>query len=375
MILHLVLPLTIVLHIAYSGTRVSLSLFALSLGASPFAVGVLLSLLALVPMTFSIAVGRAIDHIGVRRPMLIGAAALFAGIAMIAISPRLQTLYIASGIIGSGFILFHISVTYVAGVVGEPHQRVKNFTWLALCFSTSGFLGPMIAGFAIDGIGHRRTFLLLACFALTTLVALLVKRIEVPRHPLDEHAGRKRRLADLLRDAPLRRVFFMSGVLSMVWDLFSFVVPIHGLNIGLSASTIGLILGAFGVAVFVVRLALPLVIHRVSEWRMLIWAMISTGVALAIFPLVKTAPVLIGLGFFLGAGLGGAQPMIMALLYNKAPPGRGAEAIGVRTLLINISQSGIPLLFGALGAALGMTPVFWTMALLLIGGGYALRKP
>ena len=137
MILYLVLPLTIVLHIAYSGTRVSLSLFALSLGASPFAVGVLLSLLALVPMTFSIAVGRAIDHIGVRRPMLIGAAALFAGIAMIAISPRLQTLYIASGIIGSGFILFHISVTYVAGVVGEPHQRVKNFTWLALCFSTS----------------------------------------------------------------------------------------------------------------------------------------------------------------------------------------------------------------------------------------------
>ena len=375
MILYLVLPLTLLLHIAYSGTRVSLSLFALSLGASPFAVGVLLSLLALVPMTFSIAVGRAIDRIGVRRPMLIGAAALFAGIAMIAISPRLHTLYLMSGIIGSGFILFHISVTYIAGVVGEPHQRVKNFTWLALCFSTSGFLGPMIAGFAIDGFGHRRTFLLLACFALTTLVALLVKRIEVRRHLLDEHAARKRRLADLLRDAPLRRVFFMSGVLSMVWDLFSFVVPIHGLNIGLSASTIGLILGAFGVAVFVVRLALPLVIHRVSEWRMLIWAMISTGVALAIFPLVKTAPVLIGLGFFLGAGLGGAQPMIMALLYNKAPPGRGAEAIGVRTLLINISQSGIPLLFGALGAALGMTPVFWTMALLLIGGGYALRKP
>jgi hypothetical protein len=47
----------------------------------------------------------------------------------------------------------------------------------------------------------------------------------------------------------------------------------------------------------------------------------------------------------------------------------------VRTLLINISQTAIPLLFGALGAALGMTPVFWTMALLLVGAGYALRKP
>src|SRR5206468_5383739 len=97
--------------------------------------------------------------------------------------------------------------------------------------------------------------------------------------------------------------------------------------------------------------------------------------ALFIFPLVTTAPVLIALAFFLGAGLGGTQPMIMSLLYSRAPAGRGAEAIGVRTLLINISQSIIPLMFGALGAALGMTPVFWTMAIALVAGGWVLRKP
>jgi hypothetical protein len=37
----------------------------------------------------------------------------------------------------------------------------------------------------------------------------------------------------------MRRVFIVSGLLSMVWDLFSFVVPIHGSTIHLSASTIG----------------------------------------------------------------------------------------------------------------------------------------
>jgi hypothetical protein len=47
----------------------------------------------------------------------------------------------------------------------------------------------------------------------------------------------------------------------------------------------------------------------------------------------------------------------------------------VRTLLINVSQTAIPLLFGALGAALGMTPVFWTMAVLLVVAGYGVRKP
>jgi hypothetical protein len=66
--------------------------------------------------------------------------------------------------------------------------------------------------------------------------------------------------------------------------------------------------------------------------------------------------------------------MIMSLLYAHAPPGRGGEAVGVRTLLLNFSQAGIPLLFGALGAALGIAPAFWAMAVVLAGGGYWLRK-
>jgi predicted MFS family arabinose efflux permease len=370
-----VLPFTITLHLAYAGARVTLSLFALDLGASPFTVGILLSLLAFLPMTFSIAVGRLIDRIGVRKPMLVGAATLVAGILVAVIWPTLSALFVTSCLAGSGFIIYHIAVNYLAAVVGPPADRAKNFSWLALSFSTSGFLGPMVAGFAIDAIGYRWTMLLLGCFALATLVALLAKRIEVPLQPAEAHGAQRRRLVDLLKSRTMRRVFIVSGLLSMVWDLFSFVVPIHGHNINLSASTIGLILGAFGGAVFVVRLAMPLVIHRIGEWQMLIGAMIATGIALFIFPLVTTVPVLIGLAFFLGAGLGGAQPMIMSLLYNKAPPGRGAEAIAVRTLLINISQTAIPLLFGALGAALGMTPVFWTMAVLLVVAGYCVRKP
>jgi hypothetical protein len=64
----------------------------------------------------------------------------------------------------------------------------------------------------------------------------------------------------------------------------------------------------------------------------------------------------------------------MSLLYTHAPPGRGGEAVAVRTLLINFSQAGMPLLFGALGAVLGMTPVFWTMGAVLAGSAWVLRK-
>jgi hypothetical protein len=61
--------------------------------------------------------------------------------------------------------------------------------------------------------------------------------------------------------------------------------------------------------------------------------------------------------------------MILALLHESAPPGRAGEALGLRTTLINGSQTVMPLIFGAVGAALGMGPVFWTIAAAMIGGG------
>jgi hypothetical protein len=46
----------------------------------------------------------------------------------------------------------------------------------------------------------------------------------------------------------------------------------------------------------------------------------------------------------------------------------------VRTWLINFTQTSVPLASGALGAALGMLPVFWGMgALLLVAGVVAAR--
>ena len=102
-----VLTLTILLHLAFSGTRVALSLFAIHLEATPFTVGVLISLFALLPMTFSVMIGRMIDRVGVRRPMLAGATSLTAGIAIIVAWPALPTLFVASCLTGSGFILVY----------------------------------------------------------------------------------------------------------------------------------------------------------------------------------------------------------------------------------------------------------------------------
>lgn len=374
MTIRLLVFLTVLTHLSFAGFRVILSLSAIHYQASPFTVGVVMSLLTVVPMLFAVRWGRHVDRIGVRGPMLAGVAAILAAMLLAWAVPRLETLFVASPLAGSGFFLYHIAAGQASAVIGRPEDRTRNFSLLALAFSTSGFLGPTLAGFAIDAVGHSAAMLALAAGALVNVAVLAARRLEAPRYEAAAARGEPRRVSDLLRIPGFRLVFLVSGTLSMTWDLFAFVTPIYGSQIGLSASTIGVILGAFGAAVFVVRLVLPLVAHRVREWRMLIAAMLVSGVLLFAFPLVSDVPRLMLLAFLLGVGLGGTQPVIMALLYAKAPAGRGAEVLSVRTWLINLSQTGVPLTFGALGGALGMLPVFWAMgAALLVAGVFAAR--
>jgi MFS family permease len=151
-------------------------------------------------------------------------------------------------------------------------------------------------------------------------------------------------------------------------------MPIYGTSIHLSASTIGLIIGSFALATFIVRIALPWLSRHLNEWPMITATMCVACVAYAIFPLLTTVPLLAAIAFLLGLGLGATQPSVLSLIYAAAPVGRAGEAVGVRMVVLNASSTFLPLAFGGLGAALGMTPIFWSMSAALAGGGWVANR-
>ena len=365
----LIVVATVLAHAAFNGTRLNISLLALSLGASPLAVGAIMSLFAALPMFLGIAAGRFVDRVGVRRPILAAGLLLTGFIALPAVFPRVEALYFVAAGIGGAFTLFHICIQHAVGESSTAEDRRANFGWLALGFSISNFLGPTTAGVAIDLIGHRATFALSALLALAAFAWLYVNRAGFSHHGHGRAQARTGSAMELLRNAELRRVFLVTGLLASAWDLFTFAVPVYGNAIGLSASTIGLILGSFALATFVVRVALPWLSRHLRDWVMISATMAIGCVAYALFPLFTSVPVLAAISFLLGLGLGSTQPSIMSLLYATAPEGRGAEAVGVRSVVLNASTTVLPLAFGGVGAALGMTPVFWGMAAALGMGG------
>jgi predicted MFS family arabinose efflux permease len=360
--LGLIIAATILAHAAFNSSRLNLSLYALSLQATPLGVGVLMSLFAALPMVLAVHAGRLVDRVGVRGPVAAAAGVVAVFAALPGILPHYWVLFVASAGVGTAFMLFHLAVQHEVGSGSTEQNRKENFAWLALGFSISNFLGPVVAGILIDTIGNRLTFLVSSASALASL-GLLVRNRARLSHLAEGSARRQdRNVTDLLKNPDLRRVFIVTGLLSSAWDVFVFVMPIYGTAIGFSATTIGFILGSFAAATITIRLALPWLSRHVRDWRLISTTCAVATVAFVLFPLVGTAPLLGAIAFLLGLGLGATQPAVMSLLYATAPPGRAGEAVGMRTVVMNASHAILPLAFGGVGAALGMTPVFWSMA-------------
>ncbi|HYC42279.1 MAG TPA: MFS transporter [Noviherbaspirillum sp.] len=366
-LLHLIL-VALTAHIALAGSRITTSLYALSMHASEFTVGVLIALFSLFPMLCAVPAGRLIDRIGIMRPMLVGSIAMAMGCALPGLVSGMPVLFLATMLIGTGFMVIQISAQHTVGAVSTQEKRAANYSWLALGFSISGFAGPVLAGLIIDDAPYFAAYLVFGCFAAGAATLVLFGKLsEMRGHAVQEPAESGNAL-DLLRLPDMRHIFIVGMLLSSAWDLFTFVLPIHGARSGFAASTIGLILGCFSAATFMVRLAMPLIARRFNEWQVLAGALVLAAFCYAVFPFMRQPLSLMVVAAILGLAVGSAQPNMLALLHHVAPPGRAGEAVGIRVTIGNACQVFLPLAFGGAGAALGLTAVFWGMTA-MIGAG------
>lgn len=369
--IYLVTLLTLIAQGCHMGSRMVASLFAIELGANPLLIGVLISAYSAFPLLLAVYSGRLSDRFGARRPMIAGTAILACGLIIPYLWPKLPALYISAVLIGIGFIFYNVSAQNLAGALGTPEARTRNFSTLGLGYSGGHMVGPLIGGYAIDYYGFPTAYLAYAILMALALIVLLASR----RADTASRAeiGERKSTLQLLQSPRLRRAIIVSGLVVTGWDLYGFYVPIYGHSIGLSASTIGVILGVFAVASFVVRIVLPLFTRRYGVERVLSIAMFAGAAAFLPFPFIDFVPALLALSFAIGFALGCGQPLTLNIVYNRSPAGRSGEVTGLRLTINNITHIGVPLAAGALGTALGVAPVFWVSGAILAASGQLSR--
>jgi len=362
-------------HLALSGGRVAAALSALEMGQSPFMVGVLLAMFAVLPMLLSIASGRLVDRIGVERPLVVGNVMVAAGTLLCFIWPAPATLMMTACLVGVGYMLHQVAAQRQLGAAPTA-IRARNFSWWSLSQSVSGLVGPLAAGLSIDYLGYRYAF---GPLVLGPLIALAcsygLRGLLLP--PAARTSGGpavRPRTRDLLAVPALRRVLGANVLITGAWDTHQFLLPLYGKAMGLSATTIGIVLATFAAATFIIRLALPYIQRRILPWTLVRAALAGAGASFFLYPFFHSVEPLMAVAFLLGLALGSTQPTVLALLHQHAPDNRVAEAFGIRIALINASQVSLPMACGFLATLTGLAPLFWACSLTLGGGVWFNRK-
>ena len=367
------------LHGCMAGVRLAAPLQALRQGHAAWAVGLLMGLFAAAPILLALQTGRLADRHGYHRPMHLAVAMTSAGAALAVLSTWLPdtaqfvALCGAAMATGAGANTGMIAILRTAGRSADGPLALKRvFSWLGLAPALANAVGPVLAGALIDLGGFRTAFFGLALLPLASL--WWVARVPRERAPATPAKVGNHSSWALLRTPGMRRLLLVNWLLSSSWDMHTFVVPILGHERDFSASAIGFVLGAFAAAVALVRLAIPVLAHRLREAQVLFGAMLGAAAVLAAYPWVVTEWQMGLCAVLLGLALGAVQPMIMTSLHHITPDGRHGEAIALRSMTINLSSALMPLLFGALGAAVGAASLFWVMAAMVAAGSPQARR-
>ena len=373
MSIQLVLLIVLFNMTAFRASKVLIALFAIDLGASQFLIGVLVALYSLFPVLLALYAGKLSDRLGVRAPMIIGSVGFASGLAVPFLFQSLTALCVSAVLIGVFHMMYNVSVQNLVGSLGGPEARTRNFSNYALAMAIGSFIGPMSAGFSIDFVGYDTSYLLIAALPLAPALIMVLSRGVVSGRRVKTEEERATLSTSLLSNPVLRRTLIASAVATTAQDLFQFYMPIYGHSIGLSATAIGVVLAMSGIAAFVVRTALPAMVKRWSADKVFNGSLYVSAAAFLFFPLLNNAPALAALALVLGLGMGCAQPVTLMLIYNRAPDGRSGEALGMRVTINQFMHIAVPIIFGSLGTAFGVAPVFYINSVILAGGGFLNR--
>ena len=355
-----------------NGARVLLSLYALDLGAAPLAVGFLTATFSVFPMLLAVLSGKITDRVGARWPVLCGTVIVLCGMLVPYFLRGVPLLFVAAALNGFAFAFFSVSLQNLIGMMSPAQDRTHNFSIFSLMVASANFAGPLFAGFAIDHYGHATACLFAALLALIPMIMLAGWGGGLPGGTSGPRpAGGVR---ETLADPAVRKTLATGGLLMAGQDLFQTYMPVYGHGIGLSASAIGVVVGMFAAAAFVVQLVIKRLINRYSMERLLTYTLYLAAGTFLLMPFFKSATALAILAFIFGLAICLGQPIITMLMFSHSTEGRSGEALGLRITVNHLTRVVSPVVFGSIAWALGVQPLFWISAILL-GSGGAMTRP
>jgi MFS family permease len=248
---------------------------------------------------------------------------------------------------------------------------------LASGMMAGNLVGPLIGGVLPPLIGIRGTFWLAGAVIFLTFIATAIFVRE------DVHAGGGRRIdtsGGWAAIADKRPVIAMlaTGVLLMLANMS--IEPIITLYVAqLEPATrvtfiSGVVMSAAALGSILSAARLGKLADHIGHNRVIVGALLASGLLLIPQAYVTAGWQLIGLRFLMGLALGGLLPSVTSVIRHNVPDGSVGRMLGYATSSQYVGQVVGPLLGGFVGGHIGMRAVFLATAVLM-GTGALLAWP
>lgn len=358
--------------------------YATTLGAGPLPASTMVATLSLPGLLLAMPAGSATDRFGYRAVLVTGGLTLTGGAIMLAFLSSFGAMFVAIALLGLGLLAIALAAQ---GVATQPTaggqlntSRVAAYGSLIL---VGQLIGPTLGGVLTDAGGYAAAFVGLAILGSITagLGFVTPKRDGTAAGrtssrgvgQADSDAERPggwtrpyRRGAALLSVPGIAGATASSALGSALVNLRTSFLPLYLVEIGWTASAIGLLLSAASGGALLSRAIFPLVEPRAHAPHLFRATLAGGGSCLALaaagFGTIAIVTATTLSGFLVGA----VNPSSLTLLSRLVAERHRGTALGLRVTGNRMAQGLAPLMFGGLATFAGVRA-----ALVALAGGVA----
>ncbi|TFJ90640.1 MFS transporter [Lentibacillus salicampi] len=300
----LIVLITSVFAFSIVGSRPLIPLYANTLGATNFLVGIIVALFSFFPLFISVKLGRVVDKKGVKKLLCLGL--LFGAVSLIIpfFINNLTGLIISQIIAGTAQIIYIVAMQSYAGGFADREYYINLFS---ISIAIGSFLGPLFSGFISDIYSY--TIALMIGGVLLLLVIPLVslfKEHEIRLESEEEDKLENFNMFSMFKLKSLQYAFLVSVLVLFAKDTYIAFFPLLASEHGINNSIIGLIISLNAAAGILIRLMLPFLLAHMSRRIIINMSILISGLIFLLHPLVSSTTLSAVLFFvdFMASGSG-----------------------------------------------------------------------
>ena len=356
-------------------TRVATTYRAVAIGLDPNLAGALAAAFAILPLFLVVWFGRITDRHGVKPATLIGACIILLAVLLLWLVPSsLASLFIGIAVLGVGQTMHYSGLQMVVPLVSTRTYRDAILGNYLLATSLGDALAPLVIG--IGGRDHpgdiaAQLYLVAACSAALLCGVAVVLCMRLKRHSLGGLVLPP--ISTIIRTPGMLALLAAGSICATAQDLMITYVPVLGLERGIPAATVGIMLTTISLSSVASRAAYGTLSRRFGRNRLAMGAALVAALGLATLAIPLPQPVGIAGLPLIGFGLGSAGTATLAMLLFIAPRGARGTAMSMRQMGNRIGLFTVPFGIGVVALGTGSIGTFAVLAC-VVGGASLLTR-